>query len=562
MPTVFSFHFRSSSDKHLAAAADVNPHSHEVLSGSDEIVEKCRSVLRLMQSYQGCLPLIQRRELLAALAPNIDVIRVAYELALQVESRSIMAPTMEKLANLLEFVMCFDKIKSFKPEIQNDLSYFRRLAAVSATVNQLERFTDAPLDALSLFVAEHCPMLKPKDPRVVVHHLRVMTGAILLYDHSSRDGAFCSKSDIKIKRCLNEIVEWKHRESLGMAPEQLLDAINVRYVIDTDAGVDDAVAILLALRTLPRDSVLGFTTVFGNVSLAQANHNVAHILEACGRVDVPVHSGAAKAIVGSVSDERWGGHGPDGLGGASGASPSSSSSLLAAARRNDAVHTLVELAQQHRGELVVIALGPLTNVALATLIDPSFVANVKQVVVMGGTSRGEGNLTKHAEFNAGCDPEATSIVLEHSGAADKVLVLPIETCTDHELSWRVFDDVFPEHSPSASAQYVRRIWGFTRAFAPNEGFVPCDAYAVALLLHPQYVKTARAVRGSVHLAPDEYRGASLWTEVAAASDSGGGGQEQQEGGVEPNGKKTQANATLVMEIDERVFVELLRGLVQ
>lgn len=344
-----------------------------------------------------------------------------------------------------------------------------------------------------------------------------------------------------------------------------------RFVVDTDAGVDDAVALMLTLRALPRESVLGVTTVFGNVSLAQANHNVAQcvsppslsrlgvltahspdslsparllllcsILKACGRLDVPVHSGAAKAIVASVSDERWGGHGPDGLGGAAGASPTA---LLAAARKNDAVHTLVELAQLHRGELVVIALGPLTNVALATLIDPDFVANLRQLVVMGGTSRGEGNLTKHAEFNVGCDPEATSIVLEHSTAADKVLVLPFETCTDHTIPWRVFDDIFLEHSPHAGAQYVRRIWSFTRAFAPDEDFTPCDAYAVALLLHPRYIKRARAVHGSVHLAPGEFRGASVWTEV------------------EPTSEK-HANATLVTEIDDGVFVELLRSLAQ
>lgn len=261
------------------------------------------------------------------------------------------------------------------------------------------------------------------------------------------------------------------------------------------------------------------------------------ILEACGRTDVPVHSGASKAIVAGVSDERWGGHGPDGLGGIAGA-PDADASLLAAARKNDAVHTLVDLAQQHRGELIVIALGPLTNVALAALIDPAFMANVRQVVIMGGTSRGQGNLTKHAEFNVGCDPEATNIVLQHCDAASKLLVLPFETCTDYALPWSVFDDVFAESATLASAQYIRRIWSFTRAFAHGERFTPCDAYAVALLLDPAYVKTAKAVRGSVHLAPDERRGASIWSTDASET----------------------PNATLVTEIDVDVFVALLRRL--
>lgn len=275
--------------------------------------------------------------------------------------------------------------------------------------------------------------------------------------------------------------------------------------------------------------------------------NIDSILEACGRTDVPVHSGASKAIVASVSEERWPGHGPDGLGGMSG-SPDASSPLLVAARKNDAVHTLVDLAHRHKGELVVFALGPLTNVALATLIDPSFMDNVKQIVVMGGTSRGEGNLTKHAEFNVGCDPEATNIVLQHSESADKVLVLPFETSTDHAIPWTTFDRVFPEDAKSANAAYIRRIWSFTKAFANEFGFVPCDAYAVAMLLHPEYVKTARAVRGSVHLAPDELRGASMWTEVSTFD-----GQNQQ---------LQQANATLVTEIDGDIFVQLLEGLTQ
>lgn len=271
------------------------------------------------------------------------------------------------------------------------------------------------------------------------------------------------------------------------------------------------------------------------------------ILEACGRTDVSVHSGASKPIVASVSEERWPGHGPDGLGGMSGA-PDASLPLMVAARKNDAVHTLVDLAHKHKGELVVFALGPLTNLALATLIDPDFMENVKQVVVMGGTSRGEGNLTKHSEFNVGCDPEATNIVLQHSDSADKVLVLPFETSTDHALPWATFDRIFPEDAKDANSTYIRRIWSFTKAFANEFGFVPCDAYAVAILLHPEYVKTARAVKGSVHLAPDEFRGASVWTEVS--SDDG------------ENQKLQQANATLITEIDEDIFVQLLEGLTQ
>lgn len=281
--------------------------------------------------------------------------------------------------------------------------------------------------------------------------------------------------------------------------------------------------------------IAGCVHIYSHVVVA----STCSILEACGRQDIPVHSGAAKAIVSSVSEERWEGHGPDGLGGESGMPDAAASSLLAATRKNDAVHTLVDLAHEFKGELVVIVLGPMTNVALATLIDPSFLENVKQLVVMGGLSRGEGNLTDHSEFNVGCDPEATSIVYQHS-TAEKLHVVPLETTMDHTIPWTIFDQVFPEHSSNANAMYIRRIWRFTKSFTKENGFTPCDAYAMAMLLHPEYVKTAKALKGSIHLAPDAMRGASLWDE----------------------GDSKSPNVTLITEVDTEIFVELLRSLTQ
>ncbi|TMW59499.1 hypothetical protein Poli38472_004568 [Pythium oligandrum] len=306
----------------------------------------------------------------------------------------------------------------------------------------------------------------------------------------------------------------------------------MKLVIDTDAGVDDAIAMMMTLHGFPVDAVVGVTTVFGNVDLHQANHNVAHILQAVERSNTPVYSGASKAIVASVSEERWEGHGPDGLGGESGLIDVAANAY----RKNEAVHALIDLSHRYPGELVVIALGPLTNVALAILVDPNFVANVKQFVVMGGTSRGEGNLTAHSEFNVGCDPEATNIVYQHC-TADKLIVVPFETSLDHKLPWSVFDEIF-ETSESAAGAYIRRIWKFTKAYTNDSGFIPCDAYAVALLLHPKYLKKAKTLKGHIHLAPDERRGASVWTD--ADNDS--------------------ANVTLVTDVDTDIFVELMRRL--
>ncbi|CEG40830.1 Predicted inosine-uridine preferring nucleoside hydrolase [Plasmopara halstedii] len=307
----------------------------------------------------------------------------------------------------------------------------------------------------------------------------------------------------------------------------------MRLVIDTDAGVDDAIAILMALHAFPGDQVVGITTVFGNVDLHQANHNVAHVLQAAGRSDIPVYSGASKAIVASVSDEKWAGHGPDGLGGESGPA----NVTLMEARRNEAVHMLIDLANSYAGELVVAAIGPLTNIALAILLDPSFMVKVKQLIVMGGLSRGEGNQTEHAEFNVSCDPEATEIVYRNC-SAHKLYVVPLETCSDNAIPWDTVDKIFHEEVNS-NGEYIKRIWKYTREFCKREGFFPCDAYAIAILLHPEYIKTAYKLKGQIYLAPDEKRGACIW---------------------DSNCTPDQANVTLVTEIDTRVFEDLLHHL--
>lgn len=228
------------------------------------------------------------------------------------------------------------------------------------------------------------------------------------------------------------------------------------------------------------------------------------------------------------------GHGPDGLGGQAG------HAIETAASKNDAVHTLVDLAHKYSGELVVVALGPLTNIALAMLIDPSFFDHVKLFVVMGGLSRGEGNFTPHTEFNVGCDPEATNIVLEHCTDASKLVLLPFETSIDHGFSWDTFDEIFHD-GDNPRSDYLRRIWRHNKSFMPHDGFLPCDAYAMAILLCPKYVKTTSVRVGRVHLAPDEHRGLNLWDDQVPIK------------GLKPN-------TTVVTQVDKELFLDLLRAL--
>ena len=176
-----------------------------------------------------------------------------------------------------------------------------------------------------------------------------------------------------------------------------------RLLIDTDTGSDDAVALVMAMKD-PDATVEAVTVVAGNVPLEQGVQNALYTLELCGS-DVPVFRGAAKPLLSSpVGAQEV--HGMDGMGDIglplSGREPAP----------GHAVDVLVERVDANPGGMTLVTLGPLTNVALALLRDPSFADKVGGCVMMGGTGRGPGNVTPLAEFNIWADPEAARVVFE------------------------------------------------------------------------------------------------------------------------------------------------------
>ncbi len=178
-------------------------------------------------------------------------------------------------------------------------------------------------------------------------------------------------------------------------------------VIDCDPGADDAIALLLALASPDELDVVGVTTVAGNVGLDRTSDNALRICELADRDDVPVHAGCPGAILRPRSDARHV-HGETGLDGVDLPPPAS-----AIADRH-AVDFLIETCAARPGEVILCAMGPLTNVALAMVKDPGIVDNVGEIVLMGGAI-GAGNVTPSAEFNIFVDPHAAAVVFA-SGA--------------------------------------------------------------------------------------------------------------------------------------------------
>lgn len=173
------------------------------------------------------------------------------------------------------------------------------------------------------------------------------------------------------------------------------------FLIDTDTASDDAVALIMALRA-PDVRVAAITTVAGNVDVQQATHNALYTVELC-EGSVPVFAGAEKPLLRAYQNATWF-HGRDGLGDHNYPPPKRSPEGL------HAVDAILETVEANPG-LVIVTLGPLTNIALALAKQPSIAAKVGRCVVMGGAPCCEGNVTPAAEYNIWVDPEAARIVL-------------------------------------------------------------------------------------------------------------------------------------------------------
>jgi len=172
------------------------------------------------------------------------------------------------------------------------------------------------------------------------------------------------------------------------------------FWIDTDMGSDDAVALMMAFQS-PQVHVLGLSAVAGNVPLEQAAKNARFVAELCGS-DVPVYLGADKPLLRPYTNATWF-HGHDGLSGYGG------DPQQAPDTSTHAVTALLEAIEQHPN-LVLVTLGPLTNIALAIMQNPAIVQNIARCVVMGGAAGTYGNVTPAAEYNIWVDPEAARIV--------------------------------------------------------------------------------------------------------------------------------------------------------
>ena len=250
----------------------------------------------------------------------------------------------------------------------------------------------------------------------------------------------------------------------------------MKLIIDTDPGVDDALAIAMAVA-MPAFDLIGLTAVFGNTFVTQSSRNARYLLDLYGH-DCPVAEGATLPYGASSYDPSANVHGPEGLG------EMAQVPQIGENAPESAAAFLVRMAQEHKGELVVCAIGPLTNIADALKRDPAFAHNLKQLVIMGGAYEVPGNITPFAEANIYHDALAADAVF---AAPFNTVMVGLNATTQTLLTPQDFVTM-SETSPKVGG-FLREIHefylGFYRSVGVMDGCPMHDSTALLACIAPE-----------------------------------------------------------------------------
>lgn len=300
-----------------------------------------------------------------------------------------------------------------------------------------------------------------------------------------------------------------------------------QLLIDTDPGVDDALAILMAAS---HADIAGLSIAAGNVGLNHTVRNARTLVDLLGK-NVPMFAGCATPLVRAPEEDAALVHGKDGFG------DIGFPELAALLSDEPAALALLRLTRERPGELTLVALAPLTNLALALRLDPSLPQRVARLVVMGGAVTGHGNTGKvPAEFNIGFDPEAAHVVFEAFPSFDLV---------DWEATLRhAFDDAEFDCWLAAGdqrAKFFGKIVATARRYNAEHGrngLVAADALAMAVALDPSIVTRCETRAVAIELDGRLTRGATVvdWTVRL--------------------GRSAQAN--IVLEVDHARFATMVK----
>lgn len=254
-----------------------------------------------------------------------------------------------------------------------------------------------------------------------------------------------------------------------------------KIVIDTDPGVDDSLAIFVALNS-PELEVLGLTTIFGNAVTTTCTENALRLLEIAQRTDVPVIEGAKVPLNGTFRGAASFVHGDNGQGNADLFSPVTKPLDI------DAVTFLKELIENNPNEITLVPVGPLTNIANLLTIHEGIDSKIKEIVLMGGNAQSPGNATPTAEANILNDPEAADIVFS---AQCEITMVGLDVTNNVFMSEEQV--VTLSSFNNAKSKHIGKInpfyFNFLKDFFQDNGMPIHDSSAITYLVHPEYFET-------------------------------------------------------------------------
>jgi inosine-uridine nucleoside N-ribohydrolase len=320
-----------------------------------------------------------------------------------------------------------------------------------------------------------------------------------------------------------------------------------RIIIDTDPGTDDAMAIMLALNS-PEVRVEAMTVVPGNVTGEQGLENALRMVSLVGRCDVPVAAGARHPLTQRLVTAEFV-HGQNGLG---------EIQLPASKCKADprfAADLIIELVKKSPGDITLVPIGPLTNIALAISKDPSIIPMVKEVIIMGGTVT-EGNVTAVAEANIYGDPEAAQVVFN---AGWPLTMVGLDVTNKTVFNKSHLDELKKTHGTvnDFAAQVMAFLIELSAKFGAD-GTPMHDPLAMGVTIDPTLVKT-RNMHVDVETRGEFTRGQTVGNRNNMVEKNVLQGDRYVMVGVEP----VQPNCKVAVEVEAdrflRLFLDRLRG---
>tara|TARA_B100001123_G_C15105403_1_gene945262 strand:+ start:113 stop:1060 length:948 start_codon:yes stop_codon:yes gene_type:complete len=254
-----------------------------------------------------------------------------------------------------------------------------------------------------------------------------------------------------------------------------------KIIIDTDPGIDDTMAIFFALNS-PEIDVLGLTTVYGNTSTDQGTINALRILEIALRTDIPVYAGADKPLESEYTGKGEFVHGHDGQGNTNLKAPSIK------AETGSAIDFLENTIRENPGEVILVPIGPLTNIAELLIKNPEIAKDIKEIILMGGNALSQGNASPSAEANIRNDPEAADIVFS---ADCEISMVGLDVTNQVFMDKKHIDKIVNFDSPQSN--HLKKIFpfyvDFLTEFFSKEGMPTHDSSAIAYIIDKTLFET-------------------------------------------------------------------------